>query len=179
MTSSCFSYPCPVQSLGRTGRAKRIPWVYVTHNGHTSLNIASLSEDIATIRNLLEAGADVDCTAKGHGCSSLHHATTAKIMAVLLQYNPDVNIAYGDGKTTLYSLTSTTLLDMVAAKALVNIGTKVNLQDNKGRTPLLDMVPIVSDSSSRSYSLVVEYLLSKKADLNIPTLLDVSPLRCK
>lgn len=180
--SNCSSYPYPIRSRGRSGRARRIPWAHITHNGHASLNIASLSEDIATIQNVLEAGADADCTAKGHGCSSLlHHATTSKTMEALLQYDPDVNIADGDGKTVLYSLISTTLLDLAAAKALVNIRTRLNLQDNKGRTPILDMVLIVTDSSSSSSGshLIVDYLPSKKADLKLSTLLDASPLHCK
>ncbi|RYP61448.1 hypothetical protein DL770_009789 [Monosporascus sp. CRB-9-2] len=150
--------------------------------GHAPLAMAVLNEDLATVQNLLEAGADVDRTAKAHGCSALHHATRAEIIATLLQYGPHVDIADNDGKTALHHLTSTTPPDLAAIKTLVKARATVNVQDKNGCTPLFNIVLIASDgSSSTGHDLVVDYLLSKNADPNIPTLLNASPLReaCK
>ena len=151
------------------------------YDGNAPLAMAVISADLATVQNLLEAGAEVDRTAWGHGgCSALHHAPTAEIIAALLQYGPYVDMADDDGETALHHLTSTVPPDLAAIKTLVRARANVNLQDKKGRTPLFDIVLNASSSSSSS-DLVVAHLLSKNADPNIPTLLDSSRFReaCK
>jgi len=120
---------------------------HVDEKGESLLMNTCRRNDPEVVRFLLEKGAQVDRKFEDSGKTVLHKTAacdTAKNFAVLLEYDPDINVLDNKGRTPLdMAARFSRSLDIV--KMLVRRGVDVNRPDHGGYTPLHRAS--VSDSS--------------------------------
>jgi ankyrin repeat protein len=129
-------------------------------DGSTPLQWAVFNGDVAEVRRLLRAGADLKI-ANNYGATPMGLAAevgNADIIAVLLEAGANPDSPDPDGMTALLAVARTG--NVKAAQLLVNAGAKVDAREGfGGQTPLMW-------ASSRRHPAMMEYLISKGADIN-------------
>jgi hypothetical protein len=130
--------------------------------------VAARDGDVATLKKLLDTGADVNVSY--YGWSPLHLAKTAEISELLISKGAKVNAMSDDarpgdaGFTPLYSAVAEDRLEV--AEALIRRGAKVTGEQRAGLTPL---------HAARS-AAAVTLLLENKADINAKDIRGATPL---
>ncbi len=141
----------------------------------TTLNAATVGNDIDTIRLMVDAGVDINAADFAGFTPLINAAANRNLEAVklLLSKGADVNARSGDGsyqkvKAGTIALGSFTPLTAAAAfgapdliKTLLDAGAKVDVPDVRGMTPL--MLAVAND---RQQIDVVRMLIAAGADLN-------------
>ena len=141
----------------------------------TTLNAATVGNDIDTIRLIVDAGVDVNAADFAGFTPLINAAANRNLEAVklLLSKGADVNARSGDGsfqkvKAGTIALGSFTPLTAAAAfgapdliKTLLDAGAKVDVPDVRGMTPL--MLAVAND---RQHIDVVRMLIAAGADVN-------------
>ncbi|KAK6206580.1 hypothetical protein LQW54_007650 [Pestalotiopsis sp. IQ-011] len=135
-----------------------------TDNELTPLMLATLSGHCESIRVLLEAGASVDYAAFGSRFTALHRAKTPEVIGILLEYGPNVNAADSHGSTALHERTDDETPSFSAIKRLVNARANVNAMCKAGCC-----LPLMNLARSVDHWPIIEYLISKNADINMAT----------
>jgi ankyrin repeat protein len=129
-------------------------------DGSTPLQWAVYNGDVAEVRRLLRAGADVKI-ANNYGATPMGLAAevgNADMIAVLLEAGANPDSPDPDGMTALLAVARTG--NVKAAQLLVNAGAKVDAREGfGGQTPLMW-------ASSRRHPAMMEFLISRGADVN-------------
>jgi uncharacterized protein len=129
-------------------------------DGSTPLHWAVYNNDMPAVRRLLRAGADVKL-ATNYGVTAMGLAAevgNTEMLKVLLEAGADPDSPNPDGMTALLAVARTGIVD--AAQVLVKAGAKVDARENfGGQTPLMW-------ASARRHPAMMEFLLSKGADIN-------------
>ena len=127
----------------------------------SALYQAISSKHLAVVRQLLEAGADVNDNANSTALATAAYYGDPEIVKLLLARGADVNAAEGkqccDNKTALHNAARSGVESTDVMTLLLKAGASVNAADEDGRTPLMDSV------SQREKVLV---LLEAGADVN-------------
>jgi len=127
--------------------------------GYTPLLAAADRGRDEVMRYLLDNGADPNAKG-GDGMAAIHHLTTADAedrLAILLEYDLDLQIKDNDGDTALHYIRESTPVSIT--RRLVNRGAKVDAKNDEETTPLWAAV-------KEGNLEVATYLVSKKADVN-------------
>jgi len=136
--------------LGATGDADEY--------GLTALHRAAERGDIAEVRRLLAAGADVNAAGAMDGCTPLHLAAEHEAMAAFLIRNgADVKARAVFGDTPLHLAAREN--NVAVARLLLNRGAEVDAADGFGQTPL-------HGAARRGSIDVARLLLERGADPN-------------
>ena len=111
------------------------------------------------VRHMLEAGADVNFTDEDYWplVSIAVSRNNEDMLRTILEFRPDMEIQDSDGETCLHYISHPTPLASV--RLAVHAGAKVNSVNQAGEMPL-------QKAARYSTREVVEYLLSKNADVN-------------
>jgi len=132
--------------------------------GNTPLHSAALVGNQDAIRQLVEAGADVNARGED-GAVALHHIAYSfatiydgSIVKHLVEHGADVNVKNEEGETPLHLAVQDRNQEIVAS--LVELGADVNAKDNSGQTPL-------HKAARDGNALAVECLLANGADVTI------------
>jgi ankyrin repeat protein len=129
-------------------------------DGSTPLQWAVYENDVAEVRRLLKAGANVSL-ANNYGATPMGLAAevgNAEIIKLLLDAGANVESPNADGQTALLAVSRTGNVE--AAKLLVDHGAKVDAKERwGGQTPLMW-------ASARRHPAMMQYLISKGADVN-------------
>ena len=129
-------------------------------DGSTPLQWAVYNGDVAEVRRLLRAGADLKI-ANDFGATPMGLAAevgNADMIAVLLEAGAHPDSPDPDGMTALLAVARTG--NVKAAQLLVNAGAKVDAREAfGGQTPLMW-------ASARRHPAMMEFLISKGADVN-------------
>jgi ankyrin repeat protein len=123
--------------------------------GYRPLSGAAQVGDLALVRLLVEAGAEVNYTGAGGG-TPLQIAANRdwpEVVAFLLAHGADPNLPDGSGMTPAFEATAGVL------RMLVKAGARVNVRDSRGFTPL-HLQARYGEASA------VEVLLQNGADVN-------------
>jgi ankyrin repeat protein len=126
--------------------------------GSTALHHAAAFAPLATVKLLLDKGADVN--AKNRRASTpLHWAIRdeAKVR-LLLEHGAAVNAKQADGRTPLYNAASLANPDAIV-KLLLDKGADVSIATANGQTPLMAV-------AARGNTEAMRLMLEKKADVN-------------
>ncbi|KAI0474242.1 ankyrin repeat-containing domain protein [Xylaria cf. heliscus] len=112
------------------------------------------------VRLLLEKGANVNHR-YNHSAGSpiLHLVNSDTTMAILLEYNPNLEATDSNGRSILNKMAAESEPRMFTIRRLVNAGANLESKDNNGDTPLCNAV------ISENYD-VIKYLVSKGAHIN-------------
>lgn len=130
-----------------------------THlKGITPLHYAAVGEHEATVRLLLQRGADINAKGTVYEQTPLRWTQSADIAKILLSRGADPNAEDMSGGTPLHYVASWDHRDMV--KVLIHNRARVDARDKKGRTPIFA-------PCRRGYRDVVALLLSEGADPNV------------
>jgi len=133
-------------------------------DGSTPLQWAVYEGNVAEVQRLIKAGANVSL-ANNYGATPMSLAAEAgntEIIKMLLQAGADVESANADGQTALLAVSRTGNVE--AAKLLVERGAKVDAKEKfGGQTPLMW-------ASARRHPKMMEYLISKGANVNAPSI---------
>ncbi|XP_059167490.1 ankyrin repeat domain-containing protein 50-like [Physella acuta] len=130
-------------------------------NGWTPLLVAVKNANVAVVRLLLQAGADVNWTNRKGQSALLFavHNVDLEVVELLLQCQADVDQAHvGDGTTALYFAARSGSASLV--RMLIRAGANVNLANSEGVTALMK-------ASDRGYYDTVRLLLNEKADVKL------------
>jgi ankyrin repeat protein len=129
-------------------------------DGSTPLQYAVYENDVAEVRRLLKAGANVSL-ANSYGATPMGLAAetgNSEIIKLLLDAGADPESPNADGQTALLLVARTGNVD--AAKLLVDHGAKVDAKEKwGGQTPLMW-------ASARRHPQMMQFLISKGADVN-------------
>ena len=129
-------------------------------DGSTPLQWAVYEGNVAEVRRLIKAGANVSL-ANNYGATPMSLAAEAgntEIIKMLLDAGADVESANADGQTALLAVSRTGNVD--AAKLLIDRGAKVDAKERfGGQTPLMW-------ASARRHPPLMQYLISKGANVN-------------
>jgi ankyrin repeat protein len=129
-------------------------------DGSTPLQWAVYEGDIAEVRRLLKAGADVSM-ANNYGASPMGlaaEAGNAEIVKLLLEAGADPDSPNPDGQTALLAVARTGNVE--AAELLVRHGAKVDARERWGGQTALMW------ASARRHPQMMQFLISKGADIN-------------
>jgi len=129
-------------------------------DGSTPLQWAVYQGDLAEVRRLLKAGANVSL-ANNYGATPMGLAAevgNAEILKLLLEAGADPESPNADGQTALLAVARTGNVE--AAELLVKHGAKVDARERwGGQTPLMW-------ASARRHPQMMQFLISKGADIN-------------
>jgi ankyrin repeat protein len=132
----------------------------VRADGATALQVATFEGDVAEVKRLLKAGADVR-KPNGYGVVPMQLAAdiaSTELIAVLLKAGADPESPNADGETALHRVARAGNVE--AAKLLLDAGAKVDPRENfGGQTPLMWAV-------ARRHPGMVGLLAAKGADVN-------------
>ena len=162
------------------------------HNGDTPLHkAAAISGNAETVRVLIEFRADVNAKNEIGETPLLKAAAKGrdpKVLDLLLDAGANVNEMDEGGRTALHVVAGSFSNRPHAVfasrpieenpdrddfiKRLIEAGGDVSAKDNKRRTPLHEIVEVITDPS------IVELLLDKGADVNAKDKNAVTPLHC-
>jgi ankyrin repeat protein len=109
----------------------------VTYPGWTAITFAAAWGFGDIVQILADAGADINQTLP-NGRSLVHLALSESSLPCILEYRPDVDVVDEDGQTPLHFVRSMTPVENV--KLLVRAGAKIDVQDHKGVTPLIEAI---------------------------------------
>jgi ankyrin repeat protein len=129
-------------------------------DGSTSLLYAVYDENVAEVRRLLKAGANVSL-ANNYGATPMGLASEAgntEIIKLLLEAGADADSPNADGQTALLAVARTGNVE--AAELLVKHGAKVDAKEKWGGQTALMW------ASARRHPKMMEFLISKGADVN-------------
>ena len=129
-------------------------------DGSTPLQWAVYDEDVAEVRRLLKAGADVSIANK-YGATPMGLAAevgNAEIIKLLLEAGADADSPNPDGQTALLAVARTGNVE--AAELLVKHGAKVDARERWGGQTALMW------ASARRHPQMMQFLISKGADVN-------------
>ncbi|KAI0177011.1 ankyrin repeat-containing domain protein [Pestalotiopsis sp. NC0098] len=124
-----------------------------------------------SIEVLIEAGASVDYAVTQSRYTAILDAATPEVIDILLQYSPDVNAANSHGLTALHMRTNDQSPKISVIKRLVNARANVNVVCKDGCC-----LPLVNLAWNVDHWPIMEYLISKNADINMTTPLNGSAL---
>ena len=129
-------------------------------DGSTPLQWAVYNGDVAEVRRLLRAGADVS-VANNYGATAMSLAAevaNTDIIKLLLEVGADVESPNPDGQTALLAVSRTGKVD--AARLLLDHGATVDAREKfGGQTPLMW-------ASARRHPEMMQLLISKRADVD-------------
>jgi uncharacterized protein len=129
-------------------------------DGSTPLQYAVYNDDVAEVRRLLKAGANVSI-ANNYGVTPMSLAAevgNAEIIKLLLEAGADPESPNADGQTALLAVARTG--NVQAAKLLLDHGAKIDAREKwGGQTPLMW-------ASARRHPEMMQFLISKGADVN-------------
>jgi ankyrin repeat protein len=129
-------------------------------DGSTPLQWAVYEGNIAEVKRLLRAGADVSL-ANNYGATPMSLAAevgNADMIAVLLEAGADADSPDPDGQTALLAVARTG--NVKAAQLLLGAGARVDARESwGGQTPLMW-------ATARRHPAMMELLISKGADVN-------------
>ena len=129
-------------------------------DGSTPLQWAVYEGNVAEVKRLLRAGADVSI-ANNYGATPMSLAAevgNADILAVLLEAGANVESPNADGQTALLAVSRTG--NVKAAELLLAAGAKVDAREHfGGQTPLMW-------ASARRHPEMMQLLMAKGADVN-------------
>jgi ankyrin repeat protein len=132
----------------------------VRADGTTALQVATFEGDIAAVKQLLKAGADVR-KPNDYGVVPMQLAAdiaNTELIALLLKAGADPQSPNADGETALHRVARAGNVE--AAKLLLRAGATVDARESfGGQTPLMWAV-------ARRHPEMVEWLASKGADVN-------------
>ncbi|KAI4601625.1 Ankyrin-2 [Pestalotiopsis sp. 9143b] len=134
------------------------------NNEATPLMLATFHGHCESVRVLLEAGASVDYAVFGSRRTALHWAKIPEVIGILLEYGPDVNAPSSHGSTALHLKIKDEPPDFVIIKQLVNARANVNAVCKAGCC-----LPLLNLARSVDHWPIIEYLISKNADINMAT----------
>jgi ankyrin repeat protein len=129
-------------------------------DGSTPLQWAVYNEDVAEVRRLLKAGADVSI-ANNYGATPMGLAAEvghAEIIKLLLEAGANSDSPNHEGQTALMAVARTGNVE--AAELLVKHGAKVDAREHWGGQTALMW------ASARRHPQMMQFLISKGADLN-------------
>src|SRR5262245_5060151 len=129
-------------------------------DGSTPLQWAVYHDDVAEVRRLLKAGANVSL-ANNYGATPMSLAAevgNAEIIKLLLEAGADVESPNPDGQTALLAVARTG--NVPAAELLVKHGAKVDAREKWGGQTALMW------ASARRQPQMMQFLISKGADVN-------------
>jgi len=129
-------------------------------DGSTPLQWAVFNGDVAEVKRLLAAGADVSL-ANHYGASPMGLAAevgNTEILRLLLKAGADANSPNQDGQTALLSVARTGNLE--AARLLMEFGARIDARETFGGQTALMW------ASARRHPEMMEFLISKGADIN-------------
>jgi ankyrin repeat protein len=104
--------------------------------GETALHNAAAEGNVAEVRRLLDAGADIEARDK-YGYTPLGRAAAYEktaVVTLLLNRGADINAKNNDGDTPLYTAAFSGACESTAL--LLNRGADINAKNNRGDTPL-------------------------------------------
>ena len=129
-------------------------------DGSTPLQWAVYRNDVAEVKRLLRAGANVKL-ANNYGVTPMSLAAAVantEILKVLIEAGADVESPNADGMTALLAVARTGNVD--AAQVLIKAGAKVDARERfGGQTPLMW-------ASARRHPAMMQLLISSGADVN-------------
>jgi ankyrin repeat protein len=143
-------------------------------SGYTPLVYAIWSGKTETVKVLINKGADINKRDKT-GYTPLLWASKygyLDIAKLLIDGGADINAKDKNGSTPLMLASSGGYLDI--AKLLIDKGADVNAQDKTGLTALHNIAQSYSDNNT---VMLIEYLLSKNASINVKDVNGWTPLR--
>src|SRR5215470_14076339 len=129
-------------------------------DGSTPLQWAVYNDDVAEVRRLLKAGANVSF-ANNYGATPMGLAAevgNTEIIKLLLEAGADTDSPNADGQTALMEVARTGNVD--AAELLVKHGAKVDAKERFGGQTALMW------ASARRHPEMMQFLISKGADVN-------------
>jgi ankyrin repeat protein len=136
-------------------------WRIGSHKGSTPLIAASMRNNVASCRLMIDAGADVNqYTNDGDSCLSLAVWKDQTEVCRFLMDQPNINFKKVDrfGDNVLLDSAGNSNLELV--QLFVEAGITVNHQNNKGETALMRAI-------KQGAPDIVEYLLENNADPNL------------
>ena len=129
-------------------------------DGSTPLQWAVYEGNVAEVRRLIKAGANVSL-ANNYGATPMSlaaEAGNAEIIKLLLEAGADAESPNADGQTALLAVSRTGNVE--AAKLLLDRGAKVDAKERfGGQTPLMW-------ASARRHPQMMQFLISKGANVN-------------
>jgi ankyrin repeat protein len=126
--------------------------------GNTPLHHAAAFGSLATMKLLLDKGADVNAKNK-RASTPLHWAIPNETkVTMLLEHGADINKRQADGRTPIYNAASAGNANSIL-KLLLERGTDPNLATANGQTPLMA-------AAGRGDVEAMRLLVAKKADVN-------------
>ena len=144
----------PAKPAGKEDVNRREP------DGSTPLQWAVYRNDVAEVKRLLRAGANVKL-ANNYGVTPMSLAAAVantEILKVLIEAGADVESPNADGMTALLAVARTGNVD--AAQVLLKAGAKVDARERfGGQTPLMW-------ASARRHPAMMQLLISSGADVN-------------
>lgn len=140
----------------------RHPWLLRTAPETPFVLYAVQCDEIEAVRVLLAHGADMDAADSKVGWIALHYAAAAsdlKMFNLLLSAKPDVNAQMKGGFTALHLLPNYQTQEKIMA--LLDAGTRLDIRDDEGATPLHRLAALNDDEWKRALMAV----LGAKADI--------------
>ena len=129
-------------------------------DGSTPLQWAVYKNDLAEVKRLLRAGANLKL-ANNYGVTAMALAAevgNTEMIKVLLEAGADPESPNADGMTALLAVARTGIVE--AAQVLVKAGAKVDARENfGGQTPLMW-------ASARRHPAMMQFLITSGADVN-------------
>ena len=139
--------------------------------GEDALGIATFSNNVAIVKNLLDHGADINRKFKGETYLMQLKNYQSEMTEVYLEHNPSLKITADDGTTLL--MKAVINLNGTLVKALAGHDIDFNFRDSEGNTALLyliksmDTYPNMSpEDVAASFRKIITLLAKGGADIN-------------